>query len=102
MIRRPPRSTLFPYTTLFRSIGVTGEQNQYTFTLAAPALVYFDALTNNSNLTWTLAGPAGTAVNKSGIALFDSPASFSNPMPNLACDNYTLTVAGIGDANGPY
>src|SRR2546430_6719840 len=24
MIRRPPRSTLFPYTTLFRSDGVTG------------------------------------------------------------------------------
>src|SRR5256885_5393004 len=23
MIRRPPRSTLFPYTTLFRSIAVT-------------------------------------------------------------------------------
>src|SRR3989442_7450005 len=23
MIRRPPRSTLFPYTTLFRSIGST-------------------------------------------------------------------------------
>src|SRR3712207_8623393 len=25
MIRRPPRSTLFPYTTLFRSEGVVGE-----------------------------------------------------------------------------
>src|SRR2546422_10243562 len=25
MIRRPPRSTLFPYTTLFRSIGGSGE-----------------------------------------------------------------------------
>src|SRR3712207_8667323 len=24
MIRRPPRSTLFPYTTLFRSIGSLG------------------------------------------------------------------------------
>src|SRR3989441_9079759 len=24
MIRRPPRSTLFPYTTLFRSVGVYG------------------------------------------------------------------------------
>src|SRR2546429_6197635 len=24
MIRRPPRSTLFPYTTLFRSIGHAG------------------------------------------------------------------------------
>src|SRR3712207_6951865 len=26
MIRRPPRSTLFPYTTLFRSAGGDGEQ----------------------------------------------------------------------------
>src|SRR5690348_17414041 len=26
MIRRPPRSTLFPYTTLFRSIGVVGDE----------------------------------------------------------------------------
>src|SRR2546430_10486206 len=24
MIRRPPRSTLFPYTTLFRSLGIEG------------------------------------------------------------------------------
>src|SRR3989442_14133239 len=24
MIRRPPRSTLFPYTTLFRSVVITG------------------------------------------------------------------------------
>src|SRR5438067_13283013 len=26
MIRRPPRSTLFPYTTLFRSLGVEGRR----------------------------------------------------------------------------
>src|SRR2546429_6296328 len=32
MIRRPPRSTLFPYTTLFRSLGVVGA------TLAAVAV----------------------------------------------------------------
>src|SRR3712207_7057521 len=25
MIRRPPRSTLFPYTTLFRSVGFAGD-----------------------------------------------------------------------------
>src|SRR3712207_8667033 len=31
MIRRPPRSTLFPYTTLFRSVEVGGED-------AAPAV----------------------------------------------------------------
>src|SRR5256885_2467393 len=30
MIRRPPRSTLFPYTTLFRSpaLGATGERGE--------------------------------------------------------------------------
>src|SRR4051812_49717329 len=29
MIRRPPRSTLFPYTTLFRSVGVAPWQNEH-------------------------------------------------------------------------
>src|SRR3712207_7911155 len=29
MIRRPPRSTLFPYTTLFRSGGVGRGQHQF-------------------------------------------------------------------------
>src|SRR2546427_2659244 len=29
MIRRPPRSTLFPYTTLFRSLGVDVEVRRH-------------------------------------------------------------------------
>src|SRR5258706_4351456 len=29
MIRRPPRSTLFPYTTLFRSIHSGGKRRRY-------------------------------------------------------------------------
>src|SRR5438067_8718750 len=28
MLRRPPRSTLFPYTTLFRSAAIRAAQNQ--------------------------------------------------------------------------
>src|SRR2546429_8553490 len=28
MIRRPPRSTLFPYTTLFRSVGPAHERDR--------------------------------------------------------------------------
>src|SRR5258705_3855403 len=28
MIRRPPRSTLFPYTTLFRSVFLAGEHDE--------------------------------------------------------------------------
>src|SRR2546429_9535158 len=43
MIRRPPRSTLFPYTTLFRS--------QYDFTIS-PTLV------NHLNLGWSRADVA--------------------------------------------
>src|SRR2546422_3956459 len=31
MIRRPPRSTLFPYTTLFRSHGEDGEDGMLRF-----------------------------------------------------------------------
>ena len=31
MIRRPPRSTLFPYTTLFRSHHVAASRVQYAF-----------------------------------------------------------------------
>src|SRR2546422_3593921 len=35
MIRRPPRSTLFPYTTLFRSL-VEAEDSRALLTLVAP------------------------------------------------------------------
>src|SRR5882672_5525222 len=31
MIRRPPRSTLFPYTTLFRSHGIPGAEDSAIF-----------------------------------------------------------------------
>src|SRR2546429_1251192 len=31
MIRRPPRSTLFPYTTLFRSLGVNARPGEKVF-----------------------------------------------------------------------
>src|SRR2546430_8712418 len=53
MIRRPPRSTLFPYTTLFRSLldGVMGVT--FASVLFAVALL---ASGQNSTLTGTLAG----------------------------------------------
>src|SRR5256885_6381881 len=39
MIRRPPRSTLFPYTTLFRSIGAFKYDIRDTFELPIRELV---------------------------------------------------------------
>src|SRR3712207_8180308 len=40
MIRRPPRSTLFPYTTLFRSY----EENEIVLDAGEAALFYSDGL----------------------------------------------------------
>src|SRR5438034_3770590 len=40
MIRRPPRSTLFPYTTLFRSeIGAAGKQRRHGVWIAGDTVV---------------------------------------------------------------
>src|SRR5258707_6864475 len=39
MIRRPPRSTLFPYTTLFRSLAVTSPGSPWIFITAALSLI---------------------------------------------------------------
>src|SRR5258708_23361249 len=38
MIRRPPRSTLFPYTTLFRSLGLFGAREAGERNAAASVL----------------------------------------------------------------
>src|SRR3712207_8767690 len=40
MIRRPPRSTLFPYTTLFRSTRGILFAAAFVAALASPALAY--------------------------------------------------------------
>src|SRR5687768_14771302 len=40
MIRRPPRSTLFPYTTLFRSSGARSGRGRWAETARPPARGY--------------------------------------------------------------
>src|SRR5258707_5690747 len=67
MIRRPPRSTLFPYTTLFRSIKVVTEtldtaansiallaQNQLQLVEGGISAGYFNALEKNLPVTMAL------------------------------------------------
>src|SRR3712207_7436600 len=46
MIRRPPRSTLFPYTTLFRSVEIWRDHEQRVINQAAA-----DWLLRDDNLT---------------------------------------------------
>src|SRR5256885_3383260 len=51
MIRRPPRSTLFPYTTLFRSIKPWQATNEAVFT--------FEPDGNRTKVTWAMNGTNG-------------------------------------------
>src|SRR3712207_9092968 len=60
MIRRPPRSTLFPYTTLFRS-GVDGVYDADPH--VDPTAVKFDQLTYDEFLTRGLRVADATAVS---------------------------------------
>src|SRR5258707_7053801 len=58
MIRRPPRSTLFPYTTLFRSLPAGAKVTTTWSKASGPGTVTF---ANASSLTTTAAfGAAGT------------------------------------------
>src|SRR2546430_12369751 len=52
MIRRPPRSTLFPYTTLFRSKADVSDRKQVArlFKEALAALKGLDVLVNNAGI----------------------------------------------------
>src|SRR3712207_8949662 len=69
MIRRPPRSTLFPYTTLFRSdLSPTGESDEHRHPVAA--VILFDA--DNQRLL-----DFGEILNR----LADVRASHSDPVP---------------------
>src|SRR3712207_8197383 len=56
MIRRPPRSTLFPYTTLFRSAG-------------AAALAALHPLDFDENAKWDIAAGYGHYKNGNAAAL---------------------------------
>src|SRR5256885_12156583 len=58
MIRRPPRSTLFPYTTLFRS--VLSGQSTTTYDTA-----FYDKLKNDCDITLGSVAPA-TAIPADG------------------------------------
>src|SRR2546422_11598085 len=80
MIRRPPRSTLFPYTTLFRSPNATGTIN---FTVFGP-----------NNTTCTLPGTPGGSALVSGDGTYPSSA-----VPVVLAGTYRWIASYTGDGN---
>jgi hypothetical protein len=77
-----------------------GQQDYYRFTLADTTRLYFDSLTDNNNLRWTLSGPRGTLVSDRPFQSSDSQNGLS--VFDLVAGDYTLRVDGVGDTSGDY
>src|SRR3712207_7202143 len=79
MIRRPPRSTLFPYTTLFRSEGQLRVDMRHPTTpiARAPGTVRYAALLWTGPATLDLAPQAGPGRDRKSTRLNSSHANIS-------------------------
>src|SRR2546429_4304998 len=93
MIRRPPRSTLFPYTTLFRSLN-TGVPNTgvagHSMVASAGQLVTVGALLSITVIVWlqvTELVCASVAVQVRCVLLTSLPLT-----PRLASTNVTVRL----------
>src|SRR5438477_2981372 len=76
---------------LSSDIRVTGERDFYSFDFAAPKRIYFDSLTNESRLRWSLDGPTGNVVSNRLFTQSDS-VDIPNPVINIGAGTYTFTI----------
>src|SRR2546429_9971168 len=99
MIRRPPRSTLFPYTTLFRSVEAAGTDPAYgLFVLLRHSSGYETMYGHASRLfvregDSVQAGRGGRPCRQPGPAQRPAP-----PIPNPARGATPRTPPGAGPA----
>jgi hypothetical protein len=80
-------------TTITGNIAHPGQRDFYTFTLGSSKRMYFDALTNNASLIWSLSGPQGTVVSNQGFGGF---------LYDLAAGDYILTIDLPAEQVGGY
>src|SRR5256885_7718871 len=73
MIRRPPRSTLFPYTTLFRSTSAPGAPPQRLPSLQPGA--YRIALVSQTGQVWQIPNEAGSAALDPSVVCAAAPCA---------------------------
>src|SRR5690348_17691061 len=100
MLRRPPRSTLFPYTTLFRSVervdvvgsvrdrrslelrvscGGVGRSEEHTSELQSPVHLVCRLLLEKKNTTSSAAAPISPLTSSSRPSLPPPPTPITPP-----------------------
>ena len=86
------------------AIAQAGQQNLYTFTLANAGLLYFDSLTNDGSLNWTLTGPRGSEVTARSFTSSDANAFTTSPILSLIAGSYTqlrgAETTSVGTVSG--
>src|SRR2546427_9997102 len=101
MIRRPPRSTLFPYTTLFRSVvtsvpagSTVHDKATVSGSFGTPTgTVTFTFFTTSSTCTGTSVGSGTVTLDASGVA---HPSASQGP---LSAGSYSFIAHYNGDPN---
>lgn len=97
----PPPS--FVGTPLTLGVGITnviaspGATNPYTFTLAQPTRLYFDSLTNNGSLRYTLFGPGGTMATTRGVT-----GGAAADLHFAPAGDYQLVMSAVGGYAGSF
>src|SRR2546425_509400 len=105
MIRRPPRSTLFPYTTLFRSVSSFCGKLSLPFMSRRSLVVFFPAVCVAKSIqdgNWILSMPR-IRLFAALLALFTLSLQFTTfaTSQRSALDTYAITNAKIVTVSGP-
>src|SRR3712207_9106327 len=100
MIRRPPRSTLFPYTTLFRSVEVAEEMGFTNFKVSLKASHVPEMVQANKEFRKHSDAPLHLGVTEAGTRLpgaIKSAAALGQLLPYGIGD--TIRISQIGRAS---
>src|SRR5256885_15004316 len=98
MIRRPPRSTLFPYTTLFRSLAMSRAPTPrfYGYVLGSgePVAALADLLASvlNQNVTAWRSAPAAVTIERQIVHRLAGV---------LGCEGFSGSLCGGGALANP-
>ena len=94
-----PTQPLILGSTVSSTIEAPGESDRYSFTLDTDSRLYFDAFSNRTDITWSLAGPTGVLFSSRPLA---SDSVYNEPSLELVAGAYQLTIDGNGTTTGAY
>ena len=84
------------------AITQPGQQQRYTFTLANDTDIYFDSLTYDTQLSWSIVSARGTELAPRAFYASDGSSIATSPVYHLRAGDYTLVVDGTTDHTGAY